>query len=76
MDTTQTLDGIDAWDITDRLLNLYSDPLIDGLESDKTILDAVREIKRLRHELAWCRDVIRDAAHELEDVVGRDIREG
>lgn len=75
VDTTPTLDGIDAFDITDRLLRTYSDPFIDGQEADKVILDAVREIKRLRHELAWCKDVIRDAANDLEDAVSRDCRE-
>ena len=73
---TATVEGIDAWDITDRLLRLYTDPMMDGKDADAVILDAVREIKHLRHELAWCRDVIRDAAQDLEDVVGRDVAKG
>lgn len=73
---TSTAQGIDAWDITDRLLRLYTDPMIDGTDADAVILDAVREIKHLRRELAWCRDVIRDAAQDLEDVVSRDVANG
>ena len=63
-------------DLIGRMLHLYTNPFLDGQEADAILLEAVREIKRLRQELAWARDVIRDAASDLEDAVSRDAAEG